>query len=217
LDANYTSGTLSTGGSLLTIRSDNELGQTFTVLNSGDLTQVDLMLSQTAGNTAGITLDVTTVSANGLPTGTVLASETLASNQVASGSYSQPVQTVFSLSPFAVTAGEKLAITLQSNSSINPYYWLGDLDWPQFGENVGTYAGGLGLENTSSPECGSTGAGAWGPVCLYNSPGNQSGPNADFSFSTYVNTSPVPLPAAAWLMVGGLGGLGAFARKRRTA
>jgi hypothetical protein len=32
-----------------------------------------------------------------------------------------------------------------------------------------------------------------------------------------VTVSPVPLPAAAWLMVSGLGGLGVFARKKRVA
>jgi len=31
------------------------------------------------------------------------------------------------------------------------------------------------------------------------------------------STSPVPLPATAWLMLSGLGGLGAMVRKRRAA
>ena len=37
------------------------------------------------------------------------------------------------------------------------------------------------------------------------------------SFTTTPNVAPIPLPAAAWMLIGGLGALGAVARRRKSA
>ena len=39
----------------------------------------------------------------------------------------------------------------------------------------------------------------------------------DVQIGTWEMVAPIPLPAAAWLLLGGVGALGAVARKRRAA
>jgi hypothetical protein len=57
-------------------------------------------------------------------------------------------------------------------------------------------------------------SGTWTNLDLFN-PANR---NAGMSNMTLMGTAaPIPLPAAAWLLLGGIAGLGAVARKRKAA
>jgi len=193
LDANYVPTT--SGG--VVVRSDLDDAQTFTVLNTGVLDSISVDLYNIDG-TGPISMYVVTTS-GGLPSEatsgpSVLASATILSSQVSSTPGFVPV----SLSGVDVTAGEELAIVLETTDG-NGYVWVGDLDWPYFGENEGTYSGGLAYDQ-------GTGAGAtWSTLHFCNSPTNCSGPQADFGFETYVSpVSSVPEPSAAWLDLAGL-------------
>jgi hypothetical protein len=57
--------------------------------------------------------------------------------------------------------------------------------------------------------------GSWSTAGLMTPNGRNQAGVSHISF--YNSAAPVPLPAAAWLLIAGLGGLGAVARKRKTA
>lgn len=63
----------------------------------------------------------------------------------------------------------------------------------------------LDISNTS---------GTWSTADLTNAGGQQPGLSNVTLFGT---AAPIPLPAAAWLLIGGIAGLGAVARRRRPA
>ena len=58
-------------------------------------------------------------------------------------------------------------------------------------------------------------AGDWSTAGLMTPNGKNQAGASHVSF--YNSVAPVPLPAAAWLLIAGLGGLGVVARRRRTA
>lgn len=192
LDANYTPTT--PGGSGLIVSNDISASQTFTVVNTGELSSIALDLYTYDGNPGlPLTVDIVTTS-GGLPSEatsgpSVLASATLSASAVTSTPAFVPV----SISGFAVTSGEVLAIVLSTASAIG-YVWDGDLDWPHFGENEGTYSGGLAYDqgpDATTPNGSSytLGSSTWVPIFLYNSPGVTSGPQADFGFETFVTVA----------------------------
>jgi hypothetical protein len=60
-------------------------------------------------------------------------------------------------------------------------------------------------------------AGDWSTLGILNNGGQQPGLSHLSFYNTGSDTPEIPLPAAAWLMLAGIGGLGAVARRRKAA
>jgi hypothetical protein len=142
------------------------LAQTFTAGLTGDLDKVDLLLRRD-GVPGPLTVAIHTVS-GGAPTGTTLASESVAASSVTTNAV--PAWLSVPLSPPAAsTAGVQYAIVLSTVGDSSNHY-----EWAHVSGN--SYVGGTGLSSSNSGT-------SW---TAFN-------PEFDFAFKTYViptNTQP---------------------------
>ncbi len=61
------------------------------------------------------------------------------------------------------------------------------------------------------------GSGTWTNADLWTPNGKNNAGLSNMTLFGTATPAPIPLPAAAWLLLGGLGGIGMIARRRRTA
>lgn len=180
-----------------------DLAQTFTVGLAGKLDHIELLLTRDASNASSLIVDVRTTSA-GSPTtansgATVLASGTVATSAVSSHDTRSPnpgwVSVDLSSFNLTVAAGQLLSITLRTGAADENWYW--------WGATSDTYSGGGAFYRLTS------GSGAW----------SAHPNNTDFGFKSWVDVpttaAVVPLPPAALLGFGLLGGMGLVRRLRR--
>jgi len=188
LDANFTgAGTQNPQG--INTDAPQNAGQTFTVLNTGNLTSVGVEVAfagQTADNNLNLSIFATTA---GLPTGAPLTTTSLPFTSIPTSFPTAPPYTIFTLpgAGLPVTAGDVLAVVLDTISSPG-YEWM-MIDGAAFG---GASIGGLGP-----------------PFSLVNPP-----PNA-FHLTTFVDPLAVPEPGSFLLLAFGLVGLLTYSRRLR--
>lgn len=170
------------------------LAQSFTVGLSGVLDSVSLNVLKLAGTTGDLTVEIRSVT-GGTPdpfSGSALASATISNGDIdvfgAQPYAFSNIHVDFSSANIAVTSGDILAFALLS----------------PFGEGfgvqtdyLGAYAGGNRFSQIGD-----------GTAWFNNTP------NADLTFSTYVDVSPVPVPAAVWLFGTALLGLIGISKRR---
>lgn len=146
--------------------------QTFTAGRTGILNRIDLSLGRL--DTAGtLTFRVETAPA-GVPSGTVLASASVATAAVPDDGDLHDVSVA--LAPFLVTVGQQYAIVLAAPKASPDTAWL----WPTDARNG--YPGGTALE-------GDTKAGTWA-----------NHPTDDRTFATWVDST--PCGAGTWSVTG---------------
>jgi len=181
-----------------------DIAQTFTVGQDGILAQVDIYnvyLNLTnGGSTAGnpLLFDIRNTTPAGLPVADnslALATLEMPASSMPTSAFSPPM--VFDLLSFGlnVNAGDVLALVLRSNDNVFA-----------FGTSAGNaYSDGQYTQrfvaNAEFPD--------------FTAPSFPDG--TDLSFRTYIDTSVVPVPAAAWLFATALIGLVGFSKRRKTA
>jgi hypothetical protein len=152
------------------------LAQTFTAGLTGDLVRVDLGIFDPAVATQPLTVEIRTVDAMGVPTATVLATETVPAADVPTAPLS-PLTTVLINPPVAITATTQYAIVLYTAGTV-PYCWRNAF------AGLDPYAGGAAWVSPASPPT------TWALV-------TPPGPGFDdFVFATYVDTTytlPTPI------------------------
>lgn len=164
-------------------------GQSFLTSSSGTLSEISVLLSKNDGTTPGaILVDLYSTSA-GMPSNLL---GTAAIGSPALPAYDSPASFTADFSPFGIVlaAGTTYAFLLRASDGNAAAY--GSLFFP--GED---YLDGMGLAGGPNPVL---------PAGLDALDGY------DLSFS--VSATPVPVPAAAWLLGSGLLGLAGVARRR---
>ena len=160
-----------------------ELGQSFTVGISGQLSQVDIYLAQHVAVDGDLTSEIYNIT-DGLPVGTPLASKVVSQSQVDS-TFSW-VSIDFTALGLYVTAGDVISINLT-------YGGGGEYNWAR---GANGYVGGTAMYTYTDP--------GWTDDSWHLL-------NADFGFKSYIE--PVPIPGAVWLLGSGLIGIVGIRRK----
>ena len=187
------------------INSTYDRAQTFTVGVTGTLDSVDVLIFRNPAYSDALYVDVRPT-LGGVPLesdASALAAATVAGASI-------PASTGFlnvdlSSASLAVTAGDLLAIVLRNDTTTtstttSAYGWRGHTVNAGGGNPAQAYAGGAGYYRTT---------GTWTAIT--------SVPH-DLGFRTYVEATVVPVPAAAWMglsLLTGIGGIGAIRRKLR--
>jgi hypothetical protein len=158
------------------------LGQTFTAGISGTLTGVELFLNRLdATAPANLTIQIESTS-NGDPSGTVLASATVATSSIPTTA--GWVGVTFATPP-TVAAGTVYAITLPDLPQQDVAPWL---VWGLDSTATAAYTDYAGGEAYASV------AGAWATLARVLNDGDSG--NADLAFRTYVTAAATPTPTA---------------------
>jgi hypothetical protein len=160
------------GGCCPFIHGSQRMAQSFSAGISGNLDQVDLLIGR-SGNPGPLTVDIR-MSSGGAPSGSVLASETVAQENVYLDPTGQGVGDWVSvpLSPPAPsTAGVQYAIELSAPNAngFDKYVWRAGAGDP--------YSGGMAVKSQD-------GGASWSELL----------PGWDLAFKTYVTTIPPPDP-----------------------
>ncbi len=149
--------------------SDDLIGQTFTALNDGDVTSVQLYVDKYGGppGPGDLSVRLTTVD-SGIP-GATLASTTVPSSAVLQDAYS--LVTADFADPAPIEAGTQYAIVLTAADGACCYSWHGS-------RPIGAYTGGMLMYNIDDH--------GWQPE------GSYTGGVTDAVFAVYLNGSQTP-------------------------
>lgn len=143
-----------------------DLGQTFTALNSGEVTSVQMHLQRYGEGPGELIVDLTTVDSSGKPA-TTLASTTVPASEVSENGYS--LVTANFADPASIEAGQQYGLVISSASGCC-YAWA-------YSQPVGEYSGGVLYYNSG---------GGWQPWSSYGTG------VTDGVFAVYLNGSQTP-------------------------
>lgn len=177
--------------------SSHMLAQTFTAGSSGLLSTVEIHNYKGTGSDVDLLFELR----DGDQNGTTLASATYPREDAPSVYHWKSFD--ISSENIWVNSGETYAIVLGGTTSSNGWTWSGG----RYEAGSTGYSGGTGLEEISS---------VWtviDPPDMENE--HVYFTHFDFNFRTYVNTNPIPIPSAVWLLGSGLIGIVGFRRKLR--
>ena len=173
----------------------NGLSQTFTVGLSGILDSVSFNILKDTGTTGDVIIDIRNLT-GGAPdqaSGSALASVTISNSDINTLGFPFTFSNIvadFSSANIAVSTGDILAFALLSPSG-DDFFVQTDF--------INGYTGGSRFSQVND-----------GNPWFENA-------DADLTFSTYVDVSPVPVPAAVWLFGTALIGFVGMSRRRKVA
>ena len=195
-DATYTPASLSRSDTII-VADRLSIAQTFTVIASGKLSQVDVPVrwSEHFQPNAPLRLDVRRLNGS-VPTevdsgANILASSTVSPPQIPTKLTSDVSWVAFRLSAFPVEVGDRFAIVLTSPSN-QEYHWAGDFNWPPLLEPAGTYAGGQAFSRGSSAARNpndNKSREEWGDYFTKNDSTTGGGSNVDMGFRVFIRPS----------------------------
>ncbi|WP_424191993.1 VPLPA-CTERM sorting domain-containing protein [Ampullimonas aquatilis] len=175
----------------------NDPAYSFVATSTGSVSEIDLGLSITSGNVVASLWSAAT----GCGTGSYSSSCGKLTPTAQLGAWNVPTSaalfhSISNISGVILTTGNTYFMRLSPGTPTTQAGWRDNVQgasgqlWQCGGSNA-SYTACLGYTNVGTATSG--------------------------GFAVLSNASPVPLPAAAWLMLGGLSGLGVLGRKKRTA